>query len=141
MNRTSSPNLIPLGILVELENGNSSRWTPNSTFYMQWCARQEERVPLLLLARLCKLLQIPHLSYRSPPPHQQPLVQAPPLFYLRRPRFESHIISRDRSEVVVVEPANRLLAALHTDRNAVILSTALSLSLRRIATKRQPESQ
>lgn len=50
-------------------------------------------------------------------------MQTPAVRELGRPRFKCHSIANKASKVLVVQPANRLLARLDTNGYAVLSST------------------
>ena len=88
---------------------------------MQRRTSQEECPLVLLLTHLAQLLQIPHLPNRRAPLHKQPLVQTPALVDGRGPSFKGNGVADHGREVVVVEPADRLLGPGEPDGDAVFL--------------------
>jgi hypothetical protein len=54
------------------------------------------------------------------PMHKQPLVQTPTICELRRPCFKCHSISNKTCEVLIIQPADRLLVCLNTNSNAIV---------------------
>lgn len=124
-------------LLWSLEYSNGAGWASHSTLDMQRRAGQEESPSFLLRTRLRQLLKIPHLADRSSPLHEKPLMQTEALNNLWRPSFKGNSIANHGSKVVIVQPADRLLRPLHSDRLAVFLSATLSFSIRRIAVEYQ----
>lgn len=99
----------------------------NSSLDVQRCTSQEERPPTFLLTDLAEGFQIPHLTNRSTPLGQKPLVQTPTSLHWWRPRFERHSISCYSGEVMVVKPADCGLVILQSNGAAVRLCAVLAL--------------
>lgn len=120
-------------MIVALEYCDRAGWTSNAALDVQRGTREEEGISAILLTHLAELFQIPHLTNRRAPLHEQPLVQAPTLIELRRPGLERKGVASHTREVVVVKPADRLFASLHTDGDAILLGAGSALSCGGIA--------
>ena len=92
--------------IVCLEDRNRPGRTPHAPFHMQRRTCQKKAPPSHLLTLLTQRLQIPHLPDRRPPLHQQPLMQTPPTFEIRRPSLKRYAIPSNSREMLIVEPAH-----------------------------------
>jgi hypothetical protein len=94
------------------------------------------------LTSLTELFEIPHLTNGSAygmsasltssganihtPMHKQPLVQTPTISELWRPCLKRDGVANKTCEMLVIQPADRLLVCLNANSNAVVASTRLS---------------
>lgn len=65
--------------------------------------------------------------------NKQPLVETPAVRELRRPGLESDRVTNKTREMLVVKPADSVLACLHADGDAVVACTGLALGFAREA--------
>lgn len=68
-----------------LEDRDSSRWTADTSLDMQRRRSQEERPSVILLTRLGKSFQIPHLANGCAPLNEEPFVKTPSSLHWRWP--------------------------------------------------------